>query len=45
MAEYYSQWPGAGMIITEGTAPAAEALSYPRFPVFSFGQKYKAENR
>jgi N-ethylmaleimide reductase len=36
MAEYYSQRSGAGLIITEGTAPAPEALGYPRIPgVFS----------
>lgn len=32
MAEYYGQRTGAGLIITEGTAPAPEALSYPRIP-------------
>ena len=26
MAEYYSQRAGAGLIITEGTAPAPEAI-------------------
>ena len=36
MAEYYSQRSEAGLIITEGTAPAPEALGYPRIPgVFS----------
>ncbi|HEV2830436.1 MAG TPA: alkene reductase [Hanamia sp.] len=36
MAEYYGQRNGAGLIITEGTAPAPEALGYPRIPgVFS----------
>ncbi len=32
MAEYYAQRAGAGLIITEGTAPAAEGLGYPRIP-------------
>lgn len=32
MAEYYSQRRGAGLIITEGTAPAPEALGYARIP-------------
>ncbi|GAA3920539.1 alkene reductase [Chitinophaga oryziterrae] len=32
MAEYYGQRTGAGLIITEGTAPAAEGLGYPRIP-------------
>jgi N-ethylmaleimide reductase len=36
MAEYYGQRNGAGLIITEGTAPAPEALGYPRMPgIFS----------
>jgi len=36
MVEYYSQRTGAGLIITEGTAPAPQALGYPRIPgVFS----------
>ena len=36
MAEYYGQRSGAGLIITEGTAPAPEALGYPRIPgIFS----------
>lgn len=36
MAEYYGQRTGAGLIITEGTAPAPEGLGYPRIPgVFS----------
>jgi N-ethylmaleimide reductase len=36
MAEYYSQRAGAGLIITEGTAPMAEGLGYPRIPgIFS----------
>src|SRR5258708_38049643 len=30
MAQYYGQRAGAGLIITEGTAPAPEALGYPR---------------
>lgn len=32
MAQYYGQRTGAGLIITEGTAPAPEALGYPRMP-------------
>jgi len=32
MAQYYGQRASAGLIITEGTAPAAEALGYPRIP-------------
>jgi N-ethylmaleimide reductase len=36
MAEYYSQRNGAGLIITEGTAPMPAGLGYPRIPgVFS----------
>jgi N-ethylmaleimide reductase len=36
MAEYYSQRAGAGLIITEGTAPMPEGLGYPRIPgIFS----------
>ncbi|HUZ58753.1 MAG TPA: alkene reductase [Hanamia sp.] len=36
MATYYGQRTGAGLIVTEGTAPAPEALGYPRIPgVFS----------
>ncbi len=36
MAEYYHQRSGAGLIITEGTAPSPEALGYPRIPgIFS----------
>jgi N-ethylmaleimide reductase len=36
MAEYYGQRSGAGLIITEGTAPMPEALGYPRIPgIFS----------
>jgi N-ethylmaleimide reductase len=39
MAEYYSQRKGAGLIITEGTAPAPEGLGYPRIPgIFSAEQ-------
>ncbi|MEO7045390.1 MAG: alkene reductase [Ferruginibacter sp.] len=39
MAEYYGQRTGAGLIITEGTAPAADALSYARIPgIFSQAQ-------
>lgn len=32
MAAYYAQRTGAGLIVTEGTAPAPEALGYPRIP-------------
>ena len=32
MAAYYQQRSGAGLIITEGTAPAPEALGYPNIP-------------
>ena len=36
MAAYYGQRTGAGLIVTEGTAPAPEALGYPRIPgIFS----------
>jgi len=36
MVEYYAQRGGAGLIITEGTAPAPEALGYSRIPgIFS----------
>lgn len=36
MANYYGQRTGAGLIVTEGTAPASEALGYPRIPgIFS----------
>src|SRR5690606_34683200 len=39
MAEYYLQRSGAGLIITEGTAPAPEALGYARIPgIFSQAQ-------
>ncbi|MHA4812556.1 oxidoreductase [Flavitalea flava] len=39
MVEYYSQRTGAGLIITEGTAPTPEALGYPRIPgIFSHAQ-------
>src|SRR5882724_10251791 len=39
MAQYYGQRAGAGLIITEGTAPAPEALGYPRMPgIFSAQQ-------
>ncbi len=39
MAEYYGQRSGAGLIITEGTAPTPEALGYPRIPgIFSAAQ-------
>jgi N-ethylmaleimide reductase len=32
MATYYGQRTGAGLIVTEGTAPAPEAVGYPRIP-------------
>lgn len=32
MAEYYGQRSGAGLIITEGTAPVPAALGYPNIP-------------
>ncbi|NNE25289.1 MAG: alkene reductase [Saprospiraceae bacterium] len=32
MAEYYSQRAGAGLIITEGTAPSPNGLGYARIP-------------
>ncbi|MDE1191749.1 MAG: alkene reductase [Arachidicoccus sp.] len=36
MAEYYGQRTGAGLIITEGTAPSPDALGYARIPgIFS----------
>lgn len=36
MAVYYTQRSGAGLIITEGTAPSANALGYSRIPgIFS----------
>jgi N-ethylmaleimide reductase len=39
MVTYYGQRSGAGLIITEGTAPAPEALGYPRIPgIFSAAQ-------
>ncbi|MET7253329.1 alkene reductase [Dyadobacter fermentans] len=36
MAEYYGQRSGAGLIVTEGTAPSPEGLGYARIPgIFS----------
>lgn len=32
MVAYYGQRTGAGLIVTEGTAPSPEALGYPRIP-------------
>ena len=32
MSEYYGQRASAGLIITEGTAPSANGLGYPRIP-------------
>lgn len=39
MAEYYAQRSGAGLIITEGTAPTPEALGYPRIPGIFSGEQ------
>ena len=33
MVKYYGQRSGAGLIITEGTAPSPNSLGYPRIPV------------
>lgn len=39
IAEYYAQRAGAGLIITEGTAPSPNGLGYPRIPgIFSAEQ-------
>lgn len=39
MQEYYGQRSGAGLIITEGTAPVPEGLGYPRIPgIYSMEQ-------
>lgn len=39
MAEYYAQRATAGLIVTEGTSPAANGLGYPRIPgIFSPAQ-------
>lgn len=39
MEAYYQQRTGAGLIVTEGTAPTPEALGYPRIPgIFSEAQ-------
>lgn len=32
MTEYYTQRTGAGLIVTEGTAPMADGVGYPRIP-------------
>lgn len=32
MAEYYGQRAGAGLIVTEGTAPSPNGVGYPRIP-------------
>ncbi|PIY31659.1 MAG: alkene reductase, partial [Bacteroidetes bacterium CG_4_10_14_3_um_filter_42_6] len=32
MMEYYSQRADGGLLITEGTAPSANGLGYPRIP-------------
>jgi len=39
MVEYYAQRTGAGLIITEGTAPTPDGLGYPRIPgIYSLAQ-------
>ncbi|GGM73064.1 alkene reductase [Dyadobacter beijingensis] len=39
MVQYYAQRAGAGLIVTEGTAPAPEGLGYARIPgIFSDAQ-------
>lgn len=39
MAQYYGQRSGAGLIVTEGTAPTPDGLGYPRIPgIFSQAQ-------
>src|SRR5450756_32772 len=39
MAQYYAQRSTAGLIITEGTSPSSNGLSYPRIPgIFSATQ-------
>lgn len=39
MVQYYAQRSGAGLIITEGTAPSPDALGYSRIPgIFSTAQ-------
>lgn len=41
MAAYYAQRNGAGLIVTEGTAPSPNALGYSRIPgIFSQEQTY-----
>ena len=42
MAEYYGQRSGAGLIITEGTAPVPEALGYSRIPGIFSDQQVEA---
>ncbi|MEJ2540899.1 MAG: alkene reductase [Gemmatimonadota bacterium] len=40
MARYYGQRAGAGLIVSEGTAPAPEGIGYPRIPgIFSDEQE------
>lgn len=39
MVEYYRQRTGAGLIITEGTAPMADGLGYPRIPGVYSGEQ------
>jgi len=41
MAEYYGQRKGAGLIITEGTAPVPEALGYAHMPGIFSNQQIK----
>lgn len=42
MAAYYAQRSGAGLIITEGTAPSPEGLGYPRIPGIYSEKQIKA---
>ncbi len=45
METYYGQRTGAGLIVTEGTAPAPEALGYPRIPGIFSKQQVEAWKR
>jgi len=42
MAEYYRQRAGAGLIITEGTAPSSNGLGYARIPGISTAEQTAA---
>lgn len=42
MAEYYGQRNGAGLIVSEGTAPTPDALGYPRIPGIYSQQQVEA---